>query len=103
MVGLEINPPPSGVETPKRKKKRLSEEQRIKISEGRQKGTARKHYQKAMGWIDGLPNRAPPVPFAEELREAWRAAERAECPVTKPVETAMFAFARAMAKAKRKT
>jgi hypothetical protein len=103
MIGLEINPSPSGVQTPKRKRRGLSEEHRIKISESRQKGTARKHYEKAMGWIDGFPNRAPPEYYAEELREAWRAAQRAGCPVLKPVETAMFAYAMAMAKAKRKT
>ena len=66
MVGLEINPPPSGLETPKWKRKKLSEEHRIKISEGIQKTWARKHYEKAMGWIDGVPNRAHPEPFAEE-------------------------------------
>jgi hypothetical protein len=53
-----------GLETPKRKRKRLSEEHRIKIGKGRQKTTARKHYEKAMGWIDGFPNRTPPEPFA---------------------------------------
>lgn len=100
MVGLEINPPPSGLETPKWKRKRLSEEHRIKISEGIQKTWARKHYEKAMGWIDGVPNRAPPEPFAEELREIWRAVSRAKCPVTKPVEAAMFSFARLLAKEK---
>ena len=65
---------------------------------------ARKHYEKAIGgWVAGLPNRAPKEPFAEDLTEIWRAVSRAKCPVTKPVEAAIFDLARVMAKAKRKT
>jgi hypothetical protein len=103
MVGLEINPPPSGVETPKRKRKRLSEEHRIKIGKGRQKTTTRKHYEKAMDWIEGVPNRAPPEPFAEDLKEIWSMSRRLKWTMTKPLEAAIFDLAKMASKTKRKT
>jgi hypothetical protein len=96
MIGLEINPSPSGVETPKRKRRReLSKEHRIKISEGIQKAWASKHYAKAIGLWG-----APPVAYAEELKEAWRLVARLKIPMTKPVEAATFDYARLLAKEK---
>ena len=75
--------------------RRLSEEHRIKIGKGIQKTTACKHYAKAIGLWG-----APPVPFAEELKEAWKLVARLKIPVTKPVEAGIWDFARLLAKEK---
>jgi hypothetical protein len=95
MVGLEINPPTSGVETPKRKRKKTPEERR-NISEGMQKAWACKHYEKAMGLWG-----APKEPFAEELQEIWRTARRLKWRMTKPVEKLIFDLAKEASKEKR--
>jgi hypothetical protein len=78
--------------------KRLSEEHRIKISKGIQKAWASKHYAKAIGLWG-----APPVAYAEELKEARRLVARLKIPMTKPVEAAMWDFARLLAKEKQES